>query len=385
MATLLGIKFSTAENQVSQCDEQTFRSIFEFKEAGATRAPLAKCLKQVSTEIDKALCEPTAVLWHNKEAGPQCKPITCENLVVHFNQGKFEEVLSGGGLMLYARKHRKVSMAKVLEQKPEAEFCQHPSASRVAGQVPCEPMPLLSKQMWRPKQKDLNKASGVATPQVRLSWEEKGKTPACSNKAASREVITTTIPSPDSRAVATRASLVLMSEATVPQGTHHVHSREAGTKAPQCASFPSSSSTKLALRSGAKGLSLSADSVAYAASVPKGISKASSCELKAKALSKANRLRTSIADKAPQRASLPSSSSAKLTLCSGAKGSSLNVDSVAYAASTSKGTPKVLSREARAEALFCANPLCGDKRSRTLSYARSNRASVLDRLGPTGV
>jgi len=130
-------------------------------------------------------------------------------------------------------------------------------------------------------------------------------------------------------------------------------------------------------------LSLSADSVAHVASAPKGVSKAFSRELRAKALSKADRLCNSIADKAPQRAPLPGSSSAKLAPRSGAKGLSLSVDSVAYAASTSKGTPKVLSREARAEALFCANPLCGDKRSRTSSYARSKRASVLDRLGPT--
>ena len=108
-----------------------------------------------------------------------------------------------------------------------------------------------------------------------------------------------------------------MSEATVPQRTRDVHIREAGTKAPQRASFPSSSTIKLSPRSGVKGLSLSADSVAHAASASKGI-------------------------------------------------------------------PKVLSREARTVALFCANPLCGDKRSRTSSYARSERASALDRLGPTG-
>jgi len=131
-------------------------------------------------------------------------------------------------------------------------------------------------------------------------------------------------------------------------------------------------------------LSLSADSVAYAASAPKGVSKAFSRELRSKALSKANRLRSSIADEAPQCAPLPSSSSAKLAPRSRVKGLSLSVDSVAYAASTSKGTPKVLRREARAETLFCANPLYGDKRSKTSSYARSNRAFVLDHLGPTG-
>ena len=54
MATL-GIDFSTAENQVLQCDEQTFGSISEFKEAGVARAPLAKSSKQVSMETDKAL------------------------------------------------------------------------------------------------------------------------------------------------------------------------------------------------------------------------------------------------------------------------------------------------------------------------------------------
>ena len=94
MATPLGIKFSTVENQVSQCDEQTFGSTSEFKKAGVARAPLAKSSKQVSVETDEALCEPTTVLWRNKEAGPQCKgqnlePVTFENLVVHFDQGKF--------------------------------------------------------------------------------------------------------------------------------------------------------------------------------------------------------------------------------------------------------------------------------------------------------
>ena len=75
VATPLGIEFSTAENQVSQCDEQTFVSISEFRKAGADRAPLAKSSRQVSEETDKALCEPTAVLWRNKEARSQSKSI----------------------------------------------------------------------------------------------------------------------------------------------------------------------------------------------------------------------------------------------------------------------------------------------------------------------
>ena len=72
MATLLGTIFSTAENQVSQCDEQTFGSISEFREVGVARASLAKSSKPVSAETDEALCEPSTVLWRNKEAGPQC-------------------------------------------------------------------------------------------------------------------------------------------------------------------------------------------------------------------------------------------------------------------------------------------------------------------------
>ena len=95
MATPLGEEFSTVENQLSQCDEQTFGSISEFKKAGVARAHLTKTSKQVSVETDEALCEPTTVFWRNKEAGSQCKgqnlqPVTFENLVVHFDQGKFE-------------------------------------------------------------------------------------------------------------------------------------------------------------------------------------------------------------------------------------------------------------------------------------------------------
>ena len=78
-----------------------------------------------------------------------------------------------------------------------------------------------------------------------------------------------------------RTGLILMSEATVPQRTREVHSREARTMA----------------------------------------------------LSKANRLRSSTADKAPQCAPPSGSSSAKLMPCGGAKGLSLGADSVAYAAS----------------------------------------------------
>ena len=112
---------------MSQCDEQTFRSTAECKEVSAARIPLANSSKQVSVETDKALRKPTTIFWRNKE-GQDLWPITFENLVVHFDQGKFEELLSGGGPMLDARKHRKVSVTKVSEQKPALD-------GRVAEQI----------------------------------------------------------------------------------------------------------------------------------------------------------------------------------------------------------------------------------------------------------
>ena len=175
-----------------------------------------------------------------------------------------------------------------------------------------------------PKQKALHEASGVATPQVNLSREDAGK-----------------IPSPNSGVVAPRANLILMSEATngvanttpVPQGTRGVPNRQTRTKAP----------------------------------------------------SSANHLRTKEADKAPQCAPFSSRSSTKLALRSGAKGSSLSVDSGAYAASAPKDIPKVLSREARGKALLSsANHLCGDEKNRASFYAQSNRNSALNRLSPAG-
>jgi len=65
MATPLGTTFSTAENQVSQNDDQTLGSI-------------------------------------------------AETLIIHFDQEKFEQLLSGGSKNpLHVRKHRKASIAKV--------------------------------------------------------------------------------------------------------------------------------------------------------------------------------------------------------------------------------------------------------------------------------
>jgi len=124
----------------------------------------------------------------------------------------------------------------------------------------------------------------------------------CSNNATSYEVTTAIIPSSNSRAATPCAGLVLMSEATVPQRTRRVNGRET----------------------------------------------------RAKVLSKANRLRSGIAGKAPQHAPLSSSS----------------------------GTKLALRGEGRTEALFSANPFCEDKSSRTLSYVQPKTASALDCLGP---
>ena len=127
--------------------------------------------------------------------------------------------------------------------------------------------------MWRPKQKAPCETSSEATPQLHLSREDKGKMPVRFGsfaEAISREARAATLPSPNPGAVTPCANLVLTSEATdgmentapVPQGTRGVPSRQAGTKAP----------------------------------------------------SGANYLREKATSKAPQRASLPSSSSVKFAL-----------------------------------------------------------------------
>ena len=57
------------------------------------------------------------VFFRNKEMMLQCngqsaEPITVKNLVIHFDQEKFEELLSGGGPAPYVRKHRRFSVVK---------------------------------------------------------------------------------------------------------------------------------------------------------------------------------------------------------------------------------------------------------------------------------
>ena len=160
--------------------------------------------------------------------------------------------------------------------------------------------------------------------------------------------------------------------AKAPFRANHLRSKETN-KAPQRASPPSSSNVKFALRSGAKGSSLSVDSGAYAALVPKDIPKVLSHEVRAKALSSANHLHSKVANEAPQCASLPGSLIAKFSLRGGAKRLSLGVDSGAYTASAPKGLPKVLSHEARAKALSSANHLCGDEKNRACTHLRISK------------
>ena len=72
------------------------------------------------------------VFFRNKETMSQCngqnlepvqnlESVIFKNLVIHFDQEKFEELLSGGSPVLHTWKHRKVFMAKTLvatERKP---------------------------------------------------------------------------------------------------------------------------------------------------------------------------------------------------------------------------------------------------------------------------
>ena len=97
--------------------------------------------------------------------------------------------------------------------------------------------------MWGPKQKALCEASGAATPQARLSREDKGKMPTCFTEVISRKARAATLPSSNPGAVIPCANLAPTSEATdglvstapVPQGTRGIPNRQAETKAPSSA------------------------------------------------------------------------------------------------------------------------------------------------------
>jgi len=76
-------------------------------------------------ENKKATQLGTRIFFHNKEMMSQCndqstEPITVEYLVIHFDQEKFEELLSRGDPTLHTQKYRKASVAKsipVTDQK----------------------------------------------------------------------------------------------------------------------------------------------------------------------------------------------------------------------------------------------------------------------------
>ena len=91
----------------------------------------------------------------------------------------------------------------------------------------------------------------------------KGKIPTCFVEIISREAKTATTPSPNSGTVTPRVSLILMSEAT--------------------------------------------DGMANTAPIPQDTCEVPNCKARTKAPSGANLLRSKVADKAPQRASPPSS------------------------------------------------------------------------------
>ena len=195
--------------------------------------------------------------------------MTVKNLVVHFDQEKFEELLSGGGPVHNTRKHRRVSAAiapRTVDQtavparavskpvptaplmerssshslsasaKGKSTKGQHDVVSCDAEQVPHEPKTVQSEQIWKAKpQASMCEATHEVEIQLRLSHEDRGKSPL----------------SVDSGAYTT----------STPKGANRVLSHEAGTKAlcsANCfrgntknkalprASFPKPSSTKFA-------------------------------------------------------------------------------------------------------------------------------------------
>ena len=156
--------------------------------------------------------------------------------------------------MLHARKHRRVSVPSVATEQKSALTVrangqislqllsiEAKSVSREARQVPCEPKTLLSKQVWRAKQKAPCEVSGEVPAQLRLSREDKGKMPIQFGSIAniSREAKMISLSLPNLKALAPSANLTPMREVTdgvantapVPKGTNKVLSREVGTEA----------------------------------------------------------------------------------------------------------------------------------------------------------
>ena len=111
------------------------------------------------------------------------------------------------------------------------------------------------------------------------------------------------------------------------------------------------------------------DGLVNTAPVPQGTSEVLSRKTGTEVLSSASHLRYEGANRAPQHALLSKSSNNKSVLHSGVRGSSLGVDSGAYAASAPKGAPRILSREAGTKALCSADRLYGNAKNEALSCA----------------
>ena len=134
MTTPLENTFSTAENQMSQCDYQTLGSIAETlvihfekerfeqllsggstsslhvpKEVSIARGPLANSWKRVSVETNKALCKPIT-------ASCETKQTLCESSIIS----------------------TEINIASR----------QHVNAAREAIKVPCEPKIAYAKAIW---------------------------------------------------------------------------------------------------------------------------------------------------------------------------------------------------------------------------------------------
>ena len=172
-----------------------------------------------------------SIFWRNKETVSQCnnqslEPVLFENLVIHFDQEKFKELLSEGSPVLHTRKHRKISAAKASKQKPAlagrvagrtsyqllSTSTEATGALSKANQVPYEPKTSLPKLMWRLKQKAPGEVlPGEVPPQLRLSREDKGKAPirfGSFTETNNREARLATLPSPNLGAVTPCANLV---------------------------------------------------------------------------------------------------------------------------------------------------------------------------------
>jgi len=156
IATLLGNAFSTAENQVSQSDDQTFGSIAETlvihfdqerfeqllsrgstsplhlcknREVSVAKAPMANSWKQVSVETNKALCKPITVLGEAKQTLCESSTVSAETTVL----GEAKQTLCE---------------SSTVSAETNIASRQHVNTAREAIKVPREPKIASAKAMW---------------------------------------------------------------------------------------------------------------------------------------------------------------------------------------------------------------------------------------------